>query len=62
LWQHFMAQSRCSANPLKKILFSRCVNPIALPWEREKGAPRGASIWPVSSDKKESFCFISISK
>src|SRR5882724_10662866 len=34
LWQYLTAYSGCSANPLKKIRFSRCVNPLA-PRERE---------------------------
>src|SRR5664280_3888561 len=29
LWRHLMVQCGCLANPLKKSLFSRCVNPIA---------------------------------
>jgi hypothetical protein len=41
LWQHLITQSRRSANPLKKSLFSRCVNPIASNM-RGDGAPKGA--------------------
>ena len=33
-WPHRMAQARCLRNPLKKSLFLRCVNPLALQGER----------------------------